>query len=291
MVMSMTGFGRAVKQTSGCIIQVEIKTVNHRYREYHLKIPQQLSNTEMALRNRLGKYFNRGRVEVSVKMTGQLPARKELHIDWDLLDSYDHFIQEIKKKYSVPGDAVISDYLRIQDAVEVVESGDRAEELSTVLISAADEAAEQVLRMRHAEGIALSNEIHSYIDELEERVLKVKEQAPAVLKKYTDRLKNKLSELMQDHIDESRLLAEAAIFADKVDISEEAARLHSHIAQFREALHASGPTGRKMDFIIQEMNREVNTIGSKGNDSFIANLAVDMKVLLEKLREQVQNIE
>ncbi|VEF48458.1 YicC-like family protein [Bacillus freudenreichii] len=291
MVMSMTGFGRSVKQTPTCTIQVEIKTVNHRFREYHIKMPQQLSHAEITLRNQLSKHFSRGRVELNVRLTGNISSRRELHIDWDLLDSYYHFIKEAKGRYQFSGEACVSDILGLDEAVQVGETGDVDDDLITLLLSAADEAAGQVLKMRKTEGSSLSNELESYINLLEDLVRKTKDLAPLVQETYTERLRSKLKEMMQENIDEIRLMSEAAIFADKADISEELTRLTSHISQFREALLSSGQIGRKMDFIIQEMNREINTIGSKANDSNIAIMAVEMKVLIEKMREQVQNIE
>ncbi|WP_245542421.1 YicC/YloC family endoribonuclease [Siminovitchia fordii] len=289
--MSMTGFGRSVKQTDKCMVQVEIKTVNHRYREFHIKMPQQLSQAEIPLRNQLSKQFNRGRIELNVKLSGNISPGKELHIDWGLLDSYYHFIKEAKIRYRLTEEATLSDLLRMDNAVLVEETGDIDVEVLPLLFGAAEDAADQVLKMRETEGNSLSIELDTYISSLEELVQKTKELSPMVQKTYTERLRSKLYEMVKENIDETRIVSEAAIFADKADISEETARLLSHISQFREALIASGPIGRKMDFIIQEMNREVNTIGSKANDSNIAIMAVEMKVLIEKLREQVQNIE
>lgn len=291
MVMSMTGFGRSVKQTSDCMVQVEIKTVNHRYREFHIKMPPQLSQAEIPLRSQLSKQFNRGRIELNIKVSGNISPGKELHIDWDLMDSYYHFIKEAKKRYRLAEETVLSDLFRLEEAVIVGETGDIDGDVLSLLLSAADDAAAQVLKMRETEGNSLSIELDSYINSLEELVQKTKELSPLVQKTYTDRLRSKLYEMVKENIDETRIVSEAAIFADKADISEETARLISHISQFREALFATGPIGRKMDFIIQEMNREVNTIGSKANDSNISIMAVEMKVLIEKLREQVQNIE
>lgn len=291
MVMSMTGFGRCVKQTEKCMVQVEIKTVNHRFREFHIKMPPQLSQAEIPLRNRLSKQFNRGRVELNVKLSGNISPTKELHIDWNLMDSYYHFIKEAKKRYQLPEEAVLSDLLRMEGAIMVGETGDIDGDVFSLLLSAADDASCQVLKMRETEGNSLSIELETYINSLEELVKRIKELSPLVQKTYFERLQTKLSEMIRDKIDEARIVSEAAIFAEKADISEEMARLISHISQFREAFLASGPIGRKMDFIIQEMNREVNTIGSKASDSNIAIIAVEMKVLIEKLREQVQNIE
>ncbi len=291
MVMSMTGFGRSVKQTDKCMVQVEIKTVNHRYREFHIKMPQQLSQAEIPLRNQLSKQFNRGRIELNVKLSGNISPSKELHIDWGLLDSYYHFIKEAKIRYRLTEEATLSELLRMDNAVLVEETGDIDGDILPLLFGAAEDAADQVLKMRETEGNSLSIELESYISSLEEFVQKTKELFPMVQKTYTERLRSKLYEMVKENIDETRIVSEAAIFADKADISEETARLLSHISQFREALIASGPIGRRMDFIIQEMNREVNTIGSKANDSNIAIMAVEMKVLIEKLREQVQNIE
>lgn len=291
MVMSMTGFGRCVKQTSKYILQVEIKTVNHRYREYHIKLPQQLSQTEILLRNNLSKHFNRGRVELTVKMTGNITASKELHIDWNLMDSYYHFIKEAKDRYQLYGKPELSDLMRLEGVVQVEETGNFDDSLVPCLMAAADDAAAQVLKMRETEGNSLSIELDSYINSLQDQVKKIMDLAPFVQKSYTEKLRSKLYELINENIDETRLVSEAAIFADKADISEETARLTSHISQFRETFLSKGPVGRKLDFIIQEMNREVNTIGSKANDSNIAILAVEMKVLIEKMREQVQNIE
>lgn len=182
MVMSMTGFGRSVKQTSDCMVQVEIKTVNHRYREFHIKMPPQLSQAEIPLRNQLSKQFNRGRIELNIKVSGNISPGKELHIDWDLMDSYYHFIKEAKKRYRLAEETVLSDLFRLEEAVIVGETGDIDGDVLSLLLSAADDAAAQVLKMRETEGNSLSIELDSYINSLEELVQKTKELSPLVQK-------------------------------------------------------------------------------------------------------------
>jgi uncharacterized protein (TIGR00255 family) len=291
MAASMTGFGRSIKQTEHFSIQVEIKTVNHRFIEYNIRLPQPFSHADISVRKRLGKYVKRGRVEVNVTVSGTVDQAKELHIDWNLLDRYYQFIQQAMKRYHLPGDITISDFIHISEAIVVTEGFREDGRLTELLLEAVEEAASMLVEMRKREGKDLCRDLENYISAFDLLVQKANQLAPRLEVMYREKLEKKLKELAGDMIDDMRIATEAAIFADKTDISEELTRLASHISQFRETLHADGPIGRKLDFIIQEMNREANTIGSKGNDSGISSLVVEMKVIIEKLREQVQNLE
>lgn len=291
MAASMTGFGRSIKQTENLSIQVEIKTVNHRFIEYSIKLPQPLSHVDIEIRKLLSKYIKRGRVELNATLSGTWNTTKELHIDWNLLDSYYQFIQQAGERYHLPSDLTAPDLLHINEAVVVIEGNRDDNNLAAVLMEAVEDAAARLHEMRLNEGENLLSDLENHISYLVQLVEKAKKQAPKAEIAYREKLEKKLKELAGDMIDDARVAAEAAIFADKSDISEELARLASHISQFTETVHSDGPVGRKLDFIIQEMNREANTIGSKGSDSDISSLVVEMKVMIEKLREQVQNLE
>ncbi|WP_340085230.1 YicC/YloC family endoribonuclease [Siminovitchia sp. FSL H7-0308] len=291
MAASMTGFGRSIKQTENLSIQVEIKTVNHRFLEYSIKLPQAFAYADMEIRKCLNKYIKRGRVEVHATFSGTWNAAKELHIDWNLLDSYYQFIQQASERYQLPSDLSVTDVLHIDEAVVVSEGRRDVDDLVTVLMEAVEEAADKLLEMRIREGENLLSDLANHISSLHLLVEKAKMQAPKAEMAYREKLEKKLKDVAGDMLDDTRIATEAAVFADKSDISEELARLASHIAQFTETMNSKGPVGRKLDFIIQEMNREANTIGSKGSDSDISSLVVEMKVLIEKLREQVQNLE
>lgn len=291
MAASMTGFGRSIKQTENVTVQVEIKTVNHRFIEYNMKLPQPFSHIDIEIRKRLGKYIKRGRVEVNATLSGSWHATRELHIDWNLLDSYYQFIQQAGERYQLSSGLSVSDLLHIDEAVVVIEGSEEVGNLAGVLMEAVEDAAAKLLEMRIREGENLRSDLENHIASLHLLVEKAKKQASKAEIVYREKLEKKLKELAGDMIDDTRIAMEAAIIADKTDISEELARLASHIGQFAETLRSNGPVGRKLDFIIQEMNREANTIGSKGSDSDISSLVVEMKVMIEKLREQVQNLE
>jgi uncharacterized protein (TIGR00255 family) len=291
MVKSMTGFGRSQKESNDFLLTVEVKTVNHRFCEYHVRMPRQLLKIEDKIKKHLNEYIHRGRVEIFVTLGGNGAVHRKVNIDWLLLDEYYQYILKVKEKYGLQTEVSIHDLLQREEWLQIDEVDSGNEELEKLVHIAVEEASQQLLAMRIAEGKELEVDIRKQLTLLEKAMVELKQFAPLVVAQYRDRLEKRLQEYITGAIDEQRYITEVAIFADKADINEELTRLFSHIRQFEVTLSETEPIGRKLDFLLQEMNREVNTIGSKANDSKIAKEVVEMKSLLEKVKEQVQNIE
>ncbi|KAF0820304.1 MULTISPECIES: YicC/YloC family endoribonuclease [unclassified Cytobacillus] len=290
MAVSMTGYGRSKKDSGQCSITVEIKTVNHRFSEFQIRMPRQLMHIEDKIKKKLNRHIKRGRIEVFITIDGDGLASRKVNVDWELLDEYYQYITAIQAKYQIQTDLSIGDVIR-EELIGIEEKEAGNEELSQLVLSAAEEACLQLMQMRKAEGDELEKDLRSHLSLLSNRVIKLKEYAPTVAKLYQERLQRRMKEFLDGQVDEPRILTEVAVFADKADISEELIRLQSHISQFEHTLQLTEPAGRKLDFILQEMNREANTIGSKANSAEIAAEVVEIKSLLEKMKEQVQNIE
>ncbi|PWW27432.1 uncharacterized protein (TIGR00255 family) [Cytobacillus oceanisediminis] len=290
MVVSMTGFGRSKKDSGQFSITVEIRTVNHRFSEFHMRMPRQLMHMEDKIKKKLGEHIKRGRIEVYVTIEGDGLASRKVNVDWELLDEYYQYITAIKTKYNIQNDLSIQDLIR-EELIGVEEKDAGNEELSQHVLSAAEEACLHLTQMRQAEGLEMEKDVRSHLSLLSKRVLLLREFSPKVVQQYRERLEKRIKDYLDGQIDEPRILTEVAVFADKADINEEVTRLQSHIGQFEKTLQLTEPVGRKLDFILQEMNREANTIGSKANDAAIAAEVVEIKSLLEKMKEQIQNIE
>ncbi|RFU63213.1 YicC family protein [Peribacillus saganii] len=291
MAVSMTGYGRGKAESGSLIITVEMKSVNHRFLEYNIRMPRQFLMLEEKIKKIAGQYIRRGRADIFVSVEGEGLVDRNLKLDWKLADQYFEIIGQAKERYGLNFETGIKDLLHINDIFTVEEKETQNEQAESVLLSAVTEALDALLKMRKQEGILLVNDLRSHLNKIKASAAGLAEYAPEVSRKYSDRLAQKLHDFLTGAVDESRLLTEAAIFADKADISEELIRLESHIFQFLETLELTEPIGRKLDFLVQEMNREVNTIGSKANDAKITKQVVEMKSLLEKMKEQVQNIE
>ncbi|RLQ95797.1 YicC/YloC family endoribonuclease [Falsibacillus albus] len=291
MVMSMTGFGRGRAESSQYAVTVEMKSVNHRFCEFNIRMPRQLLSIEEKIKKNIGDIVKRGRTEVFIAFEGEGLVKRKLHIDWELLEDYYQLVNKIKDTFNVHTEIDLKDLINRSDFISIEEMEEENEMIDSLVLEAVYGAVQKLSEMRAAEGQALKKDLLHQLRAFNLELKKLKEYAPAVTEKYKARLEKKVSEWMNGEIDEARIMTELAIFADKSDISEEMTRLDSHIAQFRQALDQKQPIGRKLDFMIQEMNREVNTIGSKANDSNISHTVVELKTYLEKMREQVQNIE
>ncbi|MEO2074989.1 MAG: YicC/YloC family endoribonuclease [Bacillus sp. (in: firmicutes)] len=291
MVISMTGFGRAKTESEFFSVNVEVKTVNHRFCEMNIRMPRQLLKIEDKLKKKLNQHIRRGRVEVYVSVEGEGVVTRKVHVDWNLIDEYYQFINEARSKYGVEGTITIHDLLGRSDLLHIEESEAGNEELETLVLTATVEAVQLLLQMRMAEGEEIKKDLIAILAQLENDVFELQKYAPLVVQSFKERLTKRMQEFLNGQLDETRILTEVAVFADKADINEEITRLKSHIQQFLQTLKSQEPIGRKLDFLVQEMNREANTIGSKANDSNIAKQVVEIKSLLEKLKEQVQNIE
>ncbi|SNX73525.1 uncharacterized protein (TIGR00255 family) [Bacillus oleivorans] len=292
MIKSMTGFGSSTKESESFQVTVELKAVNHRFCEINLRIPRSFLHIEDQMKKRIQGFIHRGRIEGFINIEGEGLIAKTLKVDWTLLDQYVHALHQVKNQYSIPEEVSLSHVLKQEGILQLQETEDHSlKEVEEMLLLCADEAAQALLSMRRREGGELKKVLIQYIDELKRSFKNLEQLAPKVVQHYKERLEKKVKELYTGPVDENRLLQEVVIFSDKADISEEITRLMSHCGQFLQSLELNEPVGRKLDFLIQEMNREVNTIGSKANDQQIAQNVVELKSILEKMREQVQNIE
>ena len=298
MPKSMTGYGRAQRLANGRDVLVEIRAVNHRYYEFSARLPRTCLYLEEKLKGFLNGRVARGKVEVSVTVTRPDGKDAQIAVNRSVAEGYVRALREVNEALGceeqpwLEDDLKLSSLLRLPELFTVTKEQDDEQEIWAVVSDAAGDALESFLAMRTAEGERLAADLSGKLTGLEQMLGEVEAIEPSVAESYRERLSARLTEILGDtNIDEQRILTEAAIFAEKTAIDEETVRLHSHIAQFRSLLEAAEPVGRKLDFLVQEMNREVNTIGSKAQELRITKLVVDMKSEIEKLREQIQNIE
>lgn len=291
LVKSMTGFGRSIRSNEHIKVTVEVKTVNHRFAEYHFRIPRSLTNFEDKLKKKLNEYIKRGRIEVFITIEGEELTNRKLLVDWSLLEDYLQYIKEIQKRFQINESLSLKDILNRDEIFSIEEQESGTECIEELVLDASIEAAQNCVNMREAEGKALQQDIRSHIEKIQSTVQALRQYAPIVVEQYANRLKKRIQEYVDLQLDEARIVTEIAIFADKADINEELTRLDSHVVQFNTFLNDQEPVGRKLDFLVQEMNRETNTIGSKANDAKIAAEVVELKSLIEKIKEQIQNIE
>ncbi len=292
MIKSMTGFGRGKSQTDGMECLVEIKTVNHRYSDVYIKIPRQISFLEDKVREVVSKSVSRGKADVFISFDDFSEDAKSIQIDESLAKAYINTLRQLKDMYSLQDDIAVSLIAKFPDVLKVEKVEQDEEKIWKLLSEAVDGAVNSLINMRQIEGEGLKNSILEKTDFIENIVKEIGIRAPEVVKEYKCKLENRIKEMMEQQvIDENRMATEVTIFADRCSIDEELVRLSSHINQLRETLRTGDSVGRKLDFLIQEMNREINTIGSKANDLSITKFVVEIKSELEKIREQIQNIE
>ena len=298
MLRSMTGYGRAQKMLNGRDILVEIRSVNHRYYEYSSRIPRAYAYIDDKLKTLLKSGISRGKVEVSVTINNIESRDTEIAINKAVAEGYVNALRSLNAELGSDGkpwledDIKLSKLLKLPDVFSVQKTPDNEEEIWADVSVVAAEALEKFVAMREAEGEKLKNDVLEKSDLILDMVAKVEELSPVTVENYRSRLYQKLSEVLEGKdIDEQRIVTEAAIFSEKIAVDEETVRLRSHISQLRSMLSSDETIGRKLDFIVQEMNREVNTIGSKAQDLNITRIVVDAKAEIEKIREQIQNIE
>lgn len=293
MAKSMTGFGIGEFKDQYYNLSVECRTINHKYLDINPRIPRKLSFLEDKLRFLIKDHLGRGRVDIFVKFETVTSVGSQLVYDAELAKQYYHILKNIKSDFGLEEPISPVDIAKFPDVVKITEAEDDEEILWNMLSDAANKALENLCNMRIIEGKKLEKDILARADLLERSVCDLEKYTDTIEKEYKDKLYARISELLDDPkvVDEYRLAQEVAIYADKSNITEEIVRFKSHINQLRDTVTADESVGRKMDFLIQEMNREVNTMGSKSSDVSIANLVINMKAELEKIREQVQNIE
>ena len=292
MICSMTGYGTATGTSGKLSVTVEIKSVNNRFLDASVRLPRLYSFAEDAVKGLVQKRLIRGKVDIFINIDASRDDSVLIRLNEPVLKAYQSAFKEMKEQYQIPDDAGITAYSRLPDVFIIEKQQVDAEAFTADLLRIGAEALDVICAMRAREGERLKEDICLKLDELEEMRRFVSRRSPQSVKEYRERLLNKMREVLESSdVDEGRILTEAALFADKVAVDEELVRLDSHIRQFRELFEAGGPIGRKLDFLIQETNREVNTIGSKCTDLEITKTVLEMKSCIEKIREQAQNIE
>lgn len=289
---SMTGYGRAQKIANGREITVEIRSVNHRYYEYSSRIPRSYSYIEDTLKNLLKSAINRGKVEISVSINNIDSSDTEITVNRASARGYIQALREVADEFGLADDMSLSKLSKLPDIFTIRKQPEDEDEVTGDTAETLKEALTGFINMRETEGERLREDILLKTKSLKEMLSQVEKLAPMTVEKYRKRLFQKLSEILDGKdIDQQRILTESAIFAEKIAVDEETVRLASHIRQLESMLESDEPVGRKLDFIVQEINREINTIGSKAQDVEITALVIDMKAETEKIREQIQNIE
>ncbi len=292
MIKSMTGFGRGEFQDEGKLILAEIKTVNHRYSDIFVKMPRQIACLEDKVRSEISKVISRGKIDVIISLEDHSDDSKTVVIDEPLAKAYLDAVVLLKDKYELNDDISASLIAKFPDVLKIEKVEQDSEAIWNILKVSLNNALNELVKMRQIEGESLKNDLLEKLIFIENVLNDIKLRAPEITKEYKQKLESRIKELTeQQTIDENRIATEVAIFADRCSIDEEVQRLASHIKQMRETLDLSVPVGRKLDFLVQEMNREINTIGSKANDLAITKNVIDLKSELEKIREQIQNIE
>ncbi len=292
MIKSMTGFGRAEEVLNGRDILVEIRSVNHRYYEFSSRIPRAYGYIEEKLKSLLNGRIARGKTEVSVTVSSVEGKEAVIEVNEAIASGYVDALRKANEKLGLTDDITLSQMMRLPDIFTVRKVQDDEDQVWQDVKAVTEKALDNFVRMRETEGVRMKEDFLFRLENIEKMVSDVEVRSPEVNAAYRDRLYNKIKEVLADkNVDESRLLTEAAIFADKTAVDEETVRLRSHINQFRSMLELDEPVGRKLDFLIQEFNREANTIGSKAQDAKITKTVVELKSEIEKIREQIQNIE
>ncbi len=290
---SMTGFGKRETLSQGTMVGVEIRSVNHRFCEIMARLPKTLSNMELDLKEQVKHVCERGRVEVMVTVNGgSSSSKKVVQLDRDLARRYIQGLKGLQRECQLSGTVDVNVVASFRDLFTVNEEPGPVRDMSTVVTGLTKKALGDLEKMRKQEGAVLQKDLTQRLHAIEGRLQTVQQRIPLSLKASSSRLKGRVAKLLEGHsVNMDRLAQEIAMLAERSDVTEELTRLKSHVGQFRTALKAKGPVGKRLDFLLQEMGREVNTIGSKANDGDISAEVVELKSELEKIREQVQNIE
>ena len=292
MIKSMTGFGRAQETVDGMTVTVELKSVNHRYFEFTAKVPRTYGFLEEKLKSFLNARVSRGKMECYVSIENLEESDMEVVVNPSLAKDYVDALRTLSETFGLKEDYSAISIAKFPDVLTLRKALADEEKIWNAVQKVTELAVERFVTMRETEGEKLRADILSKADTILEHVAFVETRSPQTVREYHEKLRQRMEELLENtQVDEQRLLTEAAIFADKIAVDEETVRLRSHISQLREFLNADEPIGRKLDFLVQEMNRESNTIGSKAQDVEIAKRVIAIKAEVEKIREQVQNIE
>lgn len=292
MIRSMTGYGHAKVATDGISVVFEIKSVNHRFFECSTRVPRNYGFLDEKLKSFLKDKISRGKLECFVQVEAEDQENVLVTLNKSLVKGYMDAFEELENQFGIKNDITATTLFSGNEVFSIHKQAEDEEKILFAVYAAAQQAVDKFIEMREVEGARLQDDIQTHIVEITRNLAFVEARSPVTVKEYYVKIKARMKELTEDaKIDEQRIINEAAIFADKVAIDEETVRLHSHLSQLDELFSAQEPIGRKMDFLVQEINREANTIGSKSQDVEIARCVVNIKSEIEKIREQVQNIE
>lgn len=288
---SMTGFGRASLESNGKNYIIEIKTVNNKYSDITVKSPKRLSFMEDKIRKQIANRITRGKVEVSVSFFDFSNKSKNVVLNKEIAKEYIKQLREIADENNLSENISVVEIAKLPDILNSIDS-DNDEEIASEALQCLNMALDSLIEMRKTEGENIKQDLLVRIERVQKLVDKIAENSKGIVEEYVSKLEKRIKEILKtDVVDENRIAQEAVIYADKTSIEEELTRLNSHIVQFKELVNSDGPVGKKLDFMIQEMNRETNTIGSKAGSGEITKAVIDLKVELEDIREQIQNIE
>ena len=292
MIKSMTGYGSAVYSENGKKYSVEIKSVNNRYSDISVKAPRIYGFLEDALRKRAAERIRRGKADIYVTVENDGADYGSVSVDISLAAQYMKAFSQLSDSLGIPCNMKSEDFLRIQDVFRVEKAEENEDEITAAAKKALDGALDRFEEMRLREGEKMLEDLQTHLAVIKEETAHIEAHAPEIVEQYRKRIEERVRDILGTApYDETRLLTEAAVFSDRVNVNEEIVRLKSHISQFSEMLASDEPVGRKIDFLIQEMNRETNTIGSKSNDLEASKIIINIKAEIEKLREQIQNVE
>ncbi len=292
MIKSMTGYGSAKGCVEGLQITVELKSVNNRYLDASVRLPRSFLFAEDAVKSAVQRHISRGKVDVFVSIDSAESGDMSVKVNEGLLKGYLEALEHIAQEYGLPNDATVMSLSRFPDVLCVEKKDLDADAISAGILSISEQALDDFDAMREREGAKLRDDVLSRLAVIDGLVGVIERESPKTVSEYRARLEAKMAEVLGTAgIDENRILAEAALFADRIAVDEETVRLRSHMSQLKTMIDGKSPTGRKIDFLIQEFNREANTIGSKCQNADIAHTVVDLKSEIEKIREQIQNIE
>lgn len=292
MIRSMTGYGRRQASWAGGMVSVEVRSVNHRFCEIAMRLPRGLAPLEDALKDQIRRRCARGRIDVMVSLSGRCERRTTVSLDRQLAKQYYHLLEQLRKEFRLTGSIDLALLAGLQDIIVVDEQPVADKALRALITRLLAGALTDLDRMRRREGTALARHLNELLAGIERDLVQIAARIPLAVREHYDRMKERIEKLLEPgRADQGRLEQELAAFADRCDVSEEQARLQSHLRQFRDTMKSQEPVGKTLDFLLQEMGREINTIGSKANDAQIAQHVVRIKGELEKLREQVLNIQ
>lgn len=289
---SMTGYGRASLEKENRNYQIEMKSVNHKYSDITIKLPKTLTYLEDKMKKQIGASISRGKVDVFVTFENNSGEGKDIIVNHEMVKKYMDAFYTLAEENQLALSIPVTEVIKLPEVLSVQTKETKEDVIEQEVMACLQEAIQHFIEMREVEGNKIKEDLLGRVEQVEKEILKFSEYSAGLVEEYVVKLRQRVKDMLQsDEIEESRIAQEAVIFADRTSIEEEVTRLKSHVMQMKNLLEEKKPVGKKMDFLIQEMNREVNTIGSKSANLEITNLVIDLKTMLEDIREQIQNIE